>query len=284
MTGHPAPGAVEPAPAPVVERQPAPAVITCEGPAGVGVLPRAAGRVRCEIHAHCRGVRTPDLAVVRCLDPLPVAIERGVDLGVGDRTGGVRRADGIAGSERPRARAGRRRATAQVHTGLAGGERRSFRVVIVVVVVCGVGIAVGSLTFRCSIIGRIADRLLSGITGGAALSRRYGTHRIHCSPGGPGGVKRIRKRRLRRRVLVTAAHAKKRQQEQQFRADAGHDASMCSRRADACMDTLLSGETVAAGTSRANGRFVASRWLDTEPSSALTNPSDSAPMAQREDE
>jgi len=77
---NPRPVIVEPTPASVVERQPAPIPFTREGPTPIGPHPRAARLVGCEIHAHDRGVWTPHGAVVIDLDPLAVLIECHVDL------------------------------------------------------------------------------------------------------------------------------------------------------------------------------------------------------------
>src|SRR5262249_7705750 len=55
----------------------------------LGPDPGATGFVGCEIDAHHRGRGTPDAAVLLVLDPHAVALERRVDLGVGDRRGRV---------------------------------------------------------------------------------------------------------------------------------------------------------------------------------------------------
>jgi hypothetical protein len=95
VIGYPRPVVVEPAPPPIVERQPAPVPVAGEGPAPIGPHPAPAGLVGCEIHAHDRGVRTPHEAVVVELDPLAVRVERGLDLGVGDRPDHVARGLGV---------------------------------------------------------------------------------------------------------------------------------------------------------------------------------------------
>ncbi len=86
VVGDPAPVTIAPRPLAVVERQPSPVPVAAVRPAVVGPHPGSAGLVRCEIHAHHRGVRAPDAAVLGVLDPLAVGLQGRVDLGIGDST------------------------------------------------------------------------------------------------------------------------------------------------------------------------------------------------------
>src|SRR5262249_30343636 len=86
VTRDPAPVAVEPVPVAVVERQPTPSPITRIGPTVIGVHPRSARFIRCEIDAHDCGVRTPDAAVAIDLLPRPVRCESLIDFVVVDGT------------------------------------------------------------------------------------------------------------------------------------------------------------------------------------------------------
>jgi hypothetical protein len=95
--------------------------------------------------------------------------------------------------------------------------------------------------------------------------------------------------RLRRRVVVTAGGGQERQQRNEPRGR--HVRSFCSRRAGVGQFSFLheeearsEGKRPLAGRSRRPPRFEASRRLDRKPRAALPKPSDSAPMAQREDE
>src|SRR6185369_4202485 len=91
----PGPVVVEPAPATVMEREPAPIPFARERPAPVGPDPATACFVGCEIHAHGGGVWTPHFAVALDVDPLAVAVERGVDFAIRARAHDISATAGI---------------------------------------------------------------------------------------------------------------------------------------------------------------------------------------------